>query len=171
MEASFVIMGYPAPDTFDPDSAAMAVINTVLGMDSGSRLWTELRENLGLVYLAFSAYDERVGPSNLYALAVTHPAAVETVKEQIRQQVQRFITEGLTEEEIAAVAAQRWGGFLIKNETNLSQAVLLAQAELSGRGYAWVDAYMNFFADVTPEDIKRVAEKYFQHYTSVVVGP
>ena len=171
MEASFVIMGYPAPDTFDPDSAAMAVINTVLGMDSGSRLWTELRENLGLVYLAFSAYDERVGPSNLYALAVTHPAAVETVKEQIRQQVQRFITEGLTEEEIAAVAAQRWGGFLIKNETNLSQAVLLAQAELSGRGYAWVDEYMNFFADVTPEDTKRVAEKYFQHYTSVVVGP
>jgi len=40
-----------------------------------------------------------------------------------------------------------------------------------GLGYGWVDEYMSFFDNVTPEDIKRVASEYFQNYTEVLITP
>lgn len=171
-EAAFLMIGYPAPDTFDEDSAAMSVINIVLGGGGvGGRLFMEIRQKLGLAYTAFSAYDERLGPSNLLTFVATHPDNVEQVREKVLSEVQRFATEGLTEEEIAGVATQLRGQYLLNNETNMAQAVMLAQAELMGRGYQWVDEYMTFFDNVTPEDIKEAASKYFQHYTSVLVTP
>jgi len=171
LDAAFLIMGYPAPDTFDEDSAAMTVITSVLGGGFSSRLNMEIRDRLGLAYAVFAQYDQRLGPSNFFTYVVTHPSNLDLVKEQIVQQVGRIASEGLTDEEIAEVAAFERGMYLLGNETNLAQAFLLAQAEITGRGYGWVDEYMTFFDNVTTEDIKRVAQKYFQYYTSFVVGP
>lgn len=170
-EAAFVLIGYPAPDTFDPDSAVMQLINTVLGSGASSRLFTEIREKRGMAYGTGSVYDERLGPSNLLTIAATHPSLAEAVKEQILHEVNRFAQEGLSEEEIAWVATRLRGQYLLQNETNLNQAYLLATAEMMGRGYAWVDEYMHFFDNVQPEDVKRVAEQYLKHYTGVILGP
>ncbi|HPT84026.1 MAG TPA: pitrilysin family protein [Limnochordia bacterium] len=171
LDAAFLVMGYPAPDAFHEDSAPMAVIASILGGSFSSRLNMEIRDRLGLAYIVFSEYDERLGPSNFYTYVVTQPGNVELVKEQIAQHVQRIAAEGLTEAEIAEVAAYQRGLYLLQNETNLAQALLLAQAEVTGRGYQWMDEYMTFFDRVTPEDVKRVAAKYLQYYTSFVVGP
>jgi predicted Zn-dependent peptidase len=170
-EAAFLILGYPAPDSFDEDSAAMSVINSVLGDGMSSRLFTEIREKRGLAYAAMSQYDERLGPSSLFTFLATHPQNVELAKEQVLSELQRFVTEGLTEEEITQVAAQKRGSYLLEQETNMSQAMMLAMTELTGRGYEWIDDYMTFFDDVTTDDIKRVAEKYFQNHTSILITP
>ncbi len=170
-EAAFLIIGYPAPATFDVDSAAMAVINGILGEGMSSRLFTEIRDKRGLAYTAVSQYDERLGPSNLLVFLATHPQNVEQAKEQVRAELQRFAAEGLTEAENAQIAVRKRGTHLIQNETNMNQATMLALAEVTGRGYEWVDDYMNFFADVTTEDIKAAAQKYFQHYTGVLIMP
>lgn len=170
-EAAFLVLGYPAPDYFDQDSAAMAVINSVLGEGMSSRLFTEIRDKKGLAYTALSQYDERFGPSSFITFLATHPANVEEAKAQVLYELKRFAIEGLTEEEIAQVAVQKQGSLLLQNETNIAHASVLAMAELAGRGYEWVDEYMTFFAEVTPEDIKRVAENYFQHHTMVLITP
>src|SRR5699024_4731014 len=62
LEAAFLVMGYPAPDSFDEDSAAMTVINGILGGGMSSRLFTEIRDKRGLAYTAVSQYDDRLGP-------------------------------------------------------------------------------------------------------------
>lgn len=170
-EAAFLMLGYPAPNTYNPDSAAMQVIDTVLGGGLSSRLFVEIRDKQGLAYSAASQYDERLGPSNLLTFVATHPANVDLVREQVLYQMQRFAEEGLTEEEIAAVTTRLRGIYLLNNETNISQAILLATAEMIGLGYGWVDEYMSFFDNVTPEDIKRVASEYFQNYTEVLITP
>ena len=171
LEAAFLVMGYSAPDSFDEDSAAMTVINGILGGGMSSRLFTEIRDKRGLAYTAISQYDDRLGPSNFFTFLATHPLNLEQAKEQVLVEIGRFATEGLTEEEIAQVAVREKGLYLLGNETNMSQATTLAMAELTGRGYEWVDEYMNFFDGVTPEDIKKVAEKYLQHYTGVIITP
>lgn len=149
----------------------MAVINGILGEGMSSRLFTEIRDKRGLAYTAVSQYDERLGPSNLLVFLATHPQNVEQAKEQVLAELQRFAAEGLTEAEIAQIAVRKRGTHLIQNETNMNQATMLALAEVTGRGYEWVDDYMNFFADVTTEDIKAAAQKYFQHYTGVLIMP
>ncbi|NLL42648.1 MAG: insulinase family protein [Firmicutes bacterium] len=170
-EAAFLIMGYPAPASFDADSAAMAVINGILGEGMSSRLFTEIRDKRGLAYTAISQYDERLGPSNLLIFLATHPQNVEQAREQVLAELGRFAVEGLTEAEIAHIATLKRGTHLIQNETNMNQATMLALAEVTGRGYEWVDEYMNFFAEVTPEDIKAAAQKYFHNYTEVLIIP
>jgi predicted Zn-dependent peptidase len=170
-EAAFLIMGYPAPASFDEDSAAMAVINGILGEGMSSRLFTEIRDKRGLAYTAMSQYDERLGPSNLLIFLATHPQNVEQAKDQVLIELKRFADEGLTAEEIAHIATQKRGMYLIQNETNLSQALMLAMTELTGWGYEWVDDYMSFFDEVTPDDIKEAAQKYFQNYTEVLIIP
>lgn len=170
-EAAFLILGYPAPDSFHVDSAALEIINTVLGGGMSSRLFTEIRDKRGLAYTAMSQYDSRLGPSSFFTFLASHPSTVEQAKEQVLMEVERFITEGLSAEEIAQVAAQKRGSYLLQNETNIAQGLMLAMAELSGLGYQWVDEYMTFFDDVTPEDIQRVAAKYFEHYTSILITP
>ena len=170
-EAAFLIMGYPAPASFDPDSAAMAVINGILGEGMASRLFTEIRDKRGLAYTAMSQYDERLGPSNLLIFLATHPAQVEQARAQVLLELQRFAEEGLSEAELHQIATEKRGMYLIQNETNLNQALMLAMTELTGRGYQWVDDYMGFFADVTSEDIKEAAERYFQYYTEVLITP
>lgn len=171
LEAAFLVIGYPAPDSFDEDSAAMTVINSILGGGMSSRLFTEIRDKRGLVYTAVSQYDARLGPSNILTFLATHPLNLAQAKQQLLIEIERFATEGLTEEEIAQVAIQEKGLYLLGNETNMSQATTLAMAELTGRGFEWVDEYMLFFDDVTTEDIKNAAQKYFQYYTGVTITP
>jgi predicted Zn-dependent peptidase len=170
-EAAFLIMGYPAPASFDPDSASMAVINSILGEGMGSRLFTEIRDKRGLAYTAMSQYDERLGPSNILIFLATHPQNVEQAKAQVLVELKRLADEGLSEEEIAHIATQKRGMYLIQNETNLNQALMLAMTELTGRGYKWVDDYMGFFDEVTSDDIKEAAQRYFQNYTEVLIIP
>ncbi len=170
-EAAFLIMGYPAPASFDADSAVMAVINSILGEGMASRLFTEIRDKRGLAYTAMSQYDERLGPSNLLIFLATHPQNVEEAKAQVITELQRLAVEGLTEEEIQHITRRKQGMYLIQNETNLNQALMLAMTELTGWGYAWVDDYMSFFDDVGSEDIKATAQKYFQNYTEVQIIP
>lgn len=170
-EAAFLIMGYPAPASFDQDSASMAVINSILGEGMSSRLFTEIRDKRGLAYTAMSQYDERLGPSNLLIFLATHPQNVDQARNQVLAEMKRFADEGLTEAEIAHIATQKRGLYIIQNETNLNQALMLAMTELTGRGYQWVDDYMSFFDHVTPEDIKETAQKYFQHCTEVLIIP
>ncbi|NLJ81055.1 MAG: insulinase family protein [Firmicutes bacterium] len=171
LDAAFLVLGYPAPDMFDEDSAAMTVINGILGGGMSSRLFTEIRDKKGLAYTAVSQYDSRLGPSNLLTFLATHPETLEEAKTQVLNEIQRFGSEGLSESEIAKIAVKERGSYLLQNETNLNQALTLGMAELTGRGYKWVDEYMSFFDEVKPADIKRVARKYFQHYTGVVITP
>ncbi len=170
-EAAFLIMGYPAPASFDADSAAMAVINSILGEGMASRLFTEIRDKRGLAYTAMSQYDERLGPSNLLIFLATHPQNVQQAKAQVLVELQRLADEGLSEEEIRHIATLKQGMYLIQNETNLNQAIMLAMTELTGWGYEWVDDYMGFFNDVTSEDVKNAAQRYFQNYTEVLITP
>lgn len=170
-EAAFLILGYPAPDTFDEDATAMAVINSILGEGMSSRLFTEIRDKRGLAYTAVSQYVEYMGPSNILTFLATHPSNVDAAREQVLTEIKRFADEGLTEEEIAWVAGQKRGAYVLQNETNLNQSIMLASVELLGWGYEFMDEYMSFWESVTPDQIKAVAQKYFQNYTEVLITP
>lgn len=170
-EAAILVMGYPAPASFHQDNAAMAVINSVLGGGMSSRLFTEVRDKRGLAYTAMSDYEPRLGPSTLLTFLATHPQNVDQAREQVLREIARFAQEGLPQEEIDRVALQKQGNYLMQNETNLNQGMLLGINELTGRGYQWLDEYINLFAHVSPEDIKQIAHKYFEFYTEVLITP
>ena len=56
-------------------------------------------------------------------------------------------------------------------ETTAAQGRLLGVYELLGYGYDYPDQYFSLIDAVTPEDIQRVAKKYFHHYVLAVLAP
>ena len=55
-------------------------------------------------------------------------------------------------------------------ETNLDKAGALAMYEVTDRGFDFVEKYTQLIQDVTAEDVKRVANKYFtNNYVQSVV--
>lgn len=68
---------------------------------------------------------------------------------------------------------KKWliGNFIMEQETTTAQGSLLGRFEALGYGYDYIDKYLELIQGVTPEDIQRVAKKYFNHYVLAVLVP
>lgn len=170
-QAAWMVIGYPAPSSQEEDKAAMAVLNAMLGGGMGSRLFTEVRDKRGLAYAIQSGYDPNFGPSCIFAFLGTHPSQVDEARSQVLAQFNRFAQEEVTDEELQTAITLVRGQYLMQNETNATQAVVLSINELLGPGYAWADEYPRLISAVTKADVQAVAQKYFQGYVEALIVP
>lgn len=170
-QAAWMILGFPAPSAVEEDGAAMAVLNAVLGSGMGSRLFTEVRDQRGLAYVIMSEYAPYYGPSHILAFLGTHPSTVDEARAQVLEQFNRFVNEELTDEELEIASTLVRGQYLMNNETNLSQAVVLGTNELLGPGYEWADEYPRLISSVTKRDVQETAEEYFKAYVEALLVP
>jgi len=85
-----------------PDYVPMVLANTVLGSGSKSRLFDRLRQKEGISYGAGSALSvnsfEAVGMLKLYAIYA--PQNLDKLKTSVREELTRFVQEGVTEQEL-----------------------------------------------------------------------
>ncbi len=170
-QALFMILGYPAPDIFDRDYPVMEVISYILGGDMGSRLFMELRDKKGLAYNVSTGYYPSNYPGNIYAFMATAPENYQTAKNGIVAEFTKLTSELIPDDELAMAKEAIKGGFLMGHETNMDQCRILGGYELLGLGFGHDLLYSKLVERVTSEDIRRVARKYFQHYTLSVVSP
>ncbi|HBE76641.1 MAG TPA: hypothetical protein DDW65_02505 [Firmicutes bacterium] len=133
-QAIFLILGYPAPQSGDPDYPAMGVINYILGSDMGSRLFVELRDKKGLAYNVSTGYDIANYPSYFYAFMATAPANYPAAKDGILKEFARLTTEPVPEKELEVAKTALKGSYLMEHETNSAQGRFLGSYELMGLG-------------------------------------
>ena len=78
--------------------------------------------------------------------------------------------ELVSKDELQNAKDQIIGHFVLSLETNLDKANALAMYEFTGRGFDFIEKYTKLIQDVTAEDVKRVANKYFvDNYVQSVV--
>ena len=159
-EASWLILGHGAPSALEKDSAAMRVLNAILGEGMDSRLFRNIREE-GLAYSTGSSYESFYGPAVMFTFTGTQATQVENVQSKIKDELARFVEDQVKKEELNNAREYIKGQFLIDNETCMSQAVSMAAYEVMDRGYSWLDEYPSIIDQVTAEDIKEVADEYF----------
>jgi predicted Zn-dependent peptidase len=170
-EASFLVLGYPAPVLSGDDNPTMSVINYILGGDMGSRLFVELRDKNGLAYDVSTEYYASNYPSNIFAFMATAPENYQAAKTGIIAEFKRLTTQLVPAEELQAAKQALKGRFLMSHETNASQSDHLGGYELLGVGYQYDQTYPQLIDKVTAADIQRVAQKYFAHYSLSVLTP
>lgn len=169
---AYLILGYPAPSDLQDDGPAMDVLNSLLGAGGmGNRLYSELREKQGLVYIIQSSYQQMVGPSSIIAVTLTAPDKYQIVREGIVNEFKRFCEELVSAVELENTKKWLKGTFVMGQETTAAQGSLMEVYELLGYGYDYPDKYLSLIEAVTPEDIQRVAKKYFNHYVLAVLAP
>lgn len=156
----------------DPDYFPALLANQVLGGDFNSYLNMNLREAHGWTYGARSSiYGSRYlgdfSASSQVRNAVTDSAVVEFLKE-----IKRIRTEKVKVEDLSNVKAGYIGRFVMQVDKPQTIARFALNIETEGLPADFYTNYIKNINAVTPEDIQRVANKYFMadNMRIIIVG-
>ncbi len=145
----------------DPDYFPVIVANQILGGDFNSYLNMNLREAHGWTYGARSSagasrWITSFRASSQVRNAVTDSAVVEFMKE-----INRIRTEKVSEEALRNVKAGYIGRFVMQIEKPQTVARYALNIETEGLPADFYENYIKNINAVTPDDVMRVANKYF----------
>lgn len=178
-----VLVGFQAPTASSADYPALLVANALLGTMKSSRLFTALREKLGLGYEVGSLLNTAASGGDLVAYAIAAPtytdkASKKTVpteallQAQVLRQSASFQTVLPTPAETLRAVHYLLGADKIRRERLEDRAAILGQETLlHGDAAAWETRFTRQLRAVTPADVQRVAARYFVRPVVVVIGP
>jgi predicted Zn-dependent peptidase len=166
-----ILAGGIAPSLEQPDHAAVKVLSTVLGGGMAGRLFVELRDKKGLAYTATSYYDATRGPGALVLYLGTAPENAVRAEEALAAEIKRIKTERITDEELKRAKGYLLGRYAMDRRTNERQSWYLAFYELAAVGQDYPDRYRRAVEAVTAADVQRVAQKYLDAPTTLVLQP
>lgn len=170
---SIVIFGAPGIAREDADWYGATVLNQVLGGGGmASRLFEEVREKRGLVYSVGTQLSPYKAAALVSGSLATSNAQVGEALKLVRAELARVAKEGVTEAELAAAKSYMTGSFPLRLGSNAAIAGMLVAMQNTGLQPDYIDAYPGLINSVTPEDIRRVAQRLFarEDYLTVVVG-
>lgn len=156
----------------DPDFFSAVIANQILGGDFNSYLNMNLREQHAWTYGASSnigsgKYITKFRASSAVRNAVTDSAVVEFVKE-----IKRIRTEKVADDVLKNVKAGYIGRFVMQVEKPQTVARYALNIETEKLPADFYEKYIQTINNVTPDDIYRVANKYFllDHMRIVIAG-
>ena len=158
------LLGYaPGPSATDPDYTALRVATAVLS----GRLFTEVRSRRNLSYAVEAPFLERANAVGGLYVTTVDPNQVLRL---MRQELTTLQTESVDPVGLKRLEQQFITEYYLKNETNADQANVLARAELYQGNFRASDRFMEGLRKVTPEDVRRVAQKYLKDFRFAYVG-
>jgi predicted Zn-dependent peptidase len=163
-----VRIGWPTPGDDSPDSAAIFILDDILG-DTGRRLTEEIRDRRALATSVSSTYLDFADAGAYMIGASTRADLVDEVVGLLLAEIQRVREGGVSAADVQTSLRALAGRRALEQETNQAQTER-AVLEVSGVLDSY-DEYLARLKRVTPEDIQRVARTYFDldNFTLVVV--
>ncbi len=172
-ETPFIQAAYRFPRATDPDYFALQIFDSLLGGVSGlsgktSRLYRALVDKEYAVEA--SGFAEATIDPYLYRITlIPHPKRKpEQVIAALDAEIKKLQDVLPPADELKRAVQQTRAVFVYGNENITSQAFWMGYTEMFS-SYDWFTGYLDNLANVTPQDIQRVAQKYFQP-TSRVIG-
>ncbi len=161
-ELPAVFAGYNAPTIANPDAYALDVLQGILSSGKSSRLYKSLVYEKQLALYAGGDYDDVSKDPNLfYVYAGVMPGkTTEEVEKALYAEIDKFKNEPVTDEELQKAKNQVEASFIMGQDSNFYQAMLLGQYE-SVASWKLLEKYVDNIRAVTKDDVMRVAKKYF----------
>jgi predicted Zn-dependent peptidase len=171
-DQSHLCLGLPGLALNDPDRYALAMMNGVLGDGSSSRLFLNLRENLGLAYDVASSITNFRDCGSLVVYCAVEPRKTRESLQAIVEEVRR-IREDVSEPELDRARQFSKGRTLLRMEDSRSVAAWLGSQELLTGQVATVEEAVALIEGVGPEDVARAAGRVVDENLMklAVVGP
>ncbi|OIR02811.1 peptidase M16 inactive domain protein [mine drainage metagenome] len=170
---SHILVGYTGIKRGDLDLFPLYVGNYILGGGGFvSRLTEEVREKRGLVYSVYSYFMPmaELGPFQI-GLQTKKEQADEALK-LVRETVNKFIENGVTDAELKAAKANIIGGFPMRIDSNSKILDYLAMIGFYKLPLNYLDEYNNNVAKVTTAQIKDAFKRRIKpdDFVTIVVG-
>jgi zinc protease len=171
---SDLVMGSHGPKRNDAEYLAASLGNNILGQFGlMGRIGDVVREQSGLAYYAYSSLSAGVGPGAWYVSAGVNPANLEKATELVKQELKRYVDEGITADELADSQANYIGRLPLSLESNGGVAGSLLNIERFDLGLDYYRQYPDLVRVVTVEDVLETARKYIDPERLVIAtaGP
>ena len=175
----YLLMGYHVPEIRDAkqdwEPYALDVLAGVLDGYDAARLDKALtRDNPVAVSVGAEYEDIGRGPG-LFVIDATPAQGKKAgdVEAEVRSQIAKIAKEGVSEEELKRVKALVTASHVFHRDSMFYQAMQIGQLESVGLSYRDVDVMLKKLNEVTAEQVKQVARKYFDddNLTVAVLDP
>lgn len=169
-----LIIGAHGPRRSDAEFIPAAVGNSVLGQfGMYGRIGETVREKHGLAYYAYSSVSGGIGPGPWYIAAGADPHQVDRIAELILAEVQRFIREPVTDQELADCQDNFIGRLPLSMESNSGVAAALINLVRYGLDMDYYLRYPGLIRAVTPQAALEAARRFLdpQRLAIATAGP
>jgi len=178
-ETTYLQIAYHTPSANDPNFYPLSVLDSLLTGPSSLNLFSGgISNKTSRLYRALVERELAVGVSGglsatidpyLYTITVTVPPGkkAEQSLPVIDEEIARLQESPPQMEELTRAVKQARALFAYGSESISNQAFWLGFSEMFAH-YEWFESYLNRLAEVTPQDIQRVAQTYLRPQNRVV---
>jgi zinc protease len=158
---SDIVIGSSGPRRLDPEFLPASLGNSVLGQfGMMGRIGDVVREKSGLAYYAYSSMNVGIGPGSWEISAGVNPSNVHKAIDLIKAEIARFVTSGVSREELADSQANFIGRLPLSLESNAGVASALLNIERYDLGMDYYLRYPDLVHAVDPEAVLMAIQKY-----------
>jgi predicted Zn-dependent peptidase len=161
LEQAHLIIAAPWPDAKSSERYAASLLASVVGGGTSSRLWQTVREERGLAYsvgAGGNTYSD-IGVFTIYA--GTSPEHVDEVVDLSLEEMRRIVNESVSDVELQLVKDQALSSILLGLESSSARVSALARQEIIHGRRISPEEMIEKLEAVTPDDVQRVARKFF----------
>lgn len=160
---SYVSMGHIGGLRENPDYPAIQVMNEVLAGGFSSRLFQEVRTNLGLAYSVGGGYGTNINyPGTFRLVTMTKSSTTAEAIDAIINEVKRLQAEPITEEELSNTKDQFLNSLVFRYDSKSKILNERINNEYNGLSPDAFDKLMEGIKATTIEDVQRVAREYLK---------
>ncbi len=160
-EQYHICFGAPGIVRDDERRYALAVLDSIFGGSTSSRLFREVREKRGLAY-SVGSYNEQYTDSGLVATYVgTREDNVEEACAVIGTELERLRSEPVSAEELTRAKENVKGRLVLSSESTAARMTRISRATLFGLPIESLDAMLAKVDAVTVEELSELATELY----------
>jgi predicted Zn-dependent peptidase len=171
-EQAHLCLGLSGLSLFHPKRFTLDLLNVILGEGMSSRLFTEIRDRLGLAYSILSFVDHFLDTGSITIYAGVEPKNLKVAITAILEQLSR-LKETVPEAELSKAKELSKGRLLLRMEDSHSVAGWAGGQEILTGQILSVDQIMAIIDAITAEELKQLANELLvsSQLRLAVVGP
>ncbi|MBJ20588.1 MAG: insulinase family protein [bacterium] len=156
-----LVVGFRGLTLDDPDRHALELTSQLLA-GQGGRLFLELRDRQSLAYTVSASNVEGLAPGYFSIYIATAPDKMERARRGIFEEVDRLVSDAPSPEELERAIRFGTGSFAIGSQRSHTRAAHIALDSIYDLGPDHTDTYPSRLAEITPQDVLRVARRIFR---------
>jgi predicted Zn-dependent peptidase len=171
-EQIHIVMGGRALPRNDEDREALDVVNHVFGGGLSSRLFEEIRERRGLAYSVYSGVSAYTDSGAFQMYAGTQPEHGPEVIELMRSELDRLVSDGVTDDELDVAVGYLTGAFELGLEDTGARMARNGGQLITTGSIRPIDEQVARWSAVDQTAVKRTIGRVFvDEPITVTVGP
>lgn len=169
---STIKIGMPLFNRSHVDFLSFQFTNLLLGGFFGSRLMKKIREENGLTYGIYSAYESFWDSGAFYIETEMNSDLKDQGLDAIFKEIERLRKDPVSQQELDLVKNYMLGSFLRGLDGPFAVIDRYKTLLDYGQGYEYFDRFVNHISGITSEEVLRIANTYLnpESLTTIIVG-